>query len=95
MWDYGKGYVDALADAGLDPGEAVDVTSCPWCDDAVDRRSTTARRCGRSLAPLRLYRELTERGMPGPGGADASGPGRIRTLLLTDRLHSQVGSAAG
>jgi hypothetical protein len=64
VWDYGKGYVDALSDAGLDPSRRIDLTSCPWCDGVVDPAFDYCPACGRSLAPLRLYRELTGRGMP-------------------------------
>ena len=64
VWDYGKGYVDALADAGLDPTNRVEITICPWCDRSVDPKFLYCPSCGRSLAPVRLYRELTERGMP-------------------------------
>jgi len=64
QWDYGKGYVDALADAGLDPARRVDVEACPWCQTHADPGFDFCPKCGRSLAPLRLYRELTERGMP-------------------------------
>lgn len=64
VWDYGKGYVDALSDAGLDPSKRIDLTSCPWCDGALDPGFDYCPTCGRSLAPLRLYQELTGRGMP-------------------------------
>ncbi len=64
VWDYGKGYVDALSDAGLDPTRKIDVTLCPWCDADVDVAFDFCPKCGRSLAPLRLYEELIERGMP-------------------------------
>src|SRR5450432_4820182 len=32
QWDYGKGYVDALVDTGLEPDRKVEITSCPWCE---------------------------------------------------------------
>jgi len=32
VWDYGKGYVDALADAGLDAEPHVEITACGWCN---------------------------------------------------------------
>ena len=64
VWDYGKGYVDALADAGLDSARRIEITSCPWCEDHVDPAFDYCPHCGRSLAPMRLYRELTDRGMP-------------------------------
>ena len=31
QWDYGKGYVDALTDTGLEPDRRIEVTQCPWC----------------------------------------------------------------
>ncbi|HYT30228.1 MAG TPA: DUF5319 family protein [Actinomycetota bacterium] len=62
-WDYGKGYVDALADAGLEPDSRVEVTSCAWCQTPVEPQFAFCPRCGRSLAPVRLYQQLVERGM--------------------------------
>ena len=35
-WDYGKGYVDALEDAGLNGHEAIDLRTCAWCGTAVE-----------------------------------------------------------
>src|SRR3989475_11264021 len=63
VWDYGKGYVDALADAGLEEGSSVPVTSCPWCETPVEPHFAFCSRCGRSLAVVRLFRELKERGI--------------------------------
>jgi hypothetical protein len=63
VWDYGKGYVDALADAGLEPESRVDVTACAWCMTPVEQSFAFCPRCGRSLAPLRLYQHLLERGL--------------------------------
>jgi len=64
VWDYGKGYVDALTDAGLDPDARFDVRICPWCKNGCDSTFAFCPACGRSLAPARLYAELLERGMP-------------------------------
>ena len=36
QWDYGKGYIDALADTGLEPERRVEVTHCPWCKTPTD-----------------------------------------------------------
>jgi hypothetical protein len=63
VWDYGKGYVDALADAGLDSHRRIELKICPWCEASLDPSFGFCPRCGRSLAPARLYRDLTERGM--------------------------------
>jgi predicted nucleic-acid-binding Zn-ribbon protein len=63
QWDYGKGYVDALADTGLEPDRRVEVTNCPWCETAFEPHFQFCPRCGRSLGAVRLYRELVERGM--------------------------------
>jgi hypothetical protein len=63
VWDYGKGYVDALADAGLEPESRVDVTACAWCFSPVEQAFGFCPKCGRSLAPLRLYQHLLERGL--------------------------------
>jgi hypothetical protein len=63
LWDYGKGYVDALGDAGLEDGHRVDVGSCPWCGNALDTQFAFCPRCGRPTAPARLLGELVARGM--------------------------------
>ncbi len=63
QWDYGKGYVDALADAGLEPDRRIQVTRCPWCETPCEDFYLYCPRCGRSLAALRLYRELVDRGL--------------------------------
>jgi Family of unknown function (DUF5319) len=62
QWDYGKGYVDALADAGLEPDRQVEVTTCPWCETPFGEEFAYCPRCGRTLATVRLYRELLDRG---------------------------------
>ncbi len=62
QWDYGKGYVDALADAGLEPDRRIEVTQCPWCETPFDGSSRSAPQCGRTLGAVRLYRELLDRG---------------------------------
>ena len=63
LWDYGKGYVDALADAGLDDGSSVELGSCPWCGSTLDSQFAFCPRCGRPTAPARLLSELVARGM--------------------------------
>ena len=63
LWDYGKGYVDALADAGLDEGSRVEVTACAWCDAPVEPHFGFCPKCGRPMAAARLLRELVARGM--------------------------------
>ena len=63
LWDYGKGYVDALADAGLDGGTAVEVQACPWCETPVEPHFAFCPKCGRPTAPARLLAELVNRGM--------------------------------
>ena len=63
QWDYGKGYVDALADAGLGMARTVDTSACPWCRTPFEQNYAYCPRCGRSLAPLRIYRELVDRGI--------------------------------
>lgn len=62
-WEYGRGYVDAIADAGIGPDRRSPVAECPWCALAVPAEAVFCARCGRSLAPLRIYRELLARGM--------------------------------
>jgi hypothetical protein len=63
LWDYGKGYVDALADTGLNGGTGVDVLACPWCDTPIEPHFGFCPRCGRQVAPARLLAELVRRGM--------------------------------
>jgi hypothetical protein len=63
QWDYGKGYVDALADTGLEPDRRIEVSRCPWCETPLEDHFAFCPRCGRSLGAIRLYRELVERGM--------------------------------
>ncbi|MEX2420583.1 MAG: DUF5319 family protein, partial [Actinomycetota bacterium] len=63
MWDYGKGYIDALSDTGLEPDRRISVTACPWCATPVQEHFGFCPRCGRSLAAMRLYSELIERGV--------------------------------
>jgi hypothetical protein len=62
LWDYGKGYIDAVADAGLEPGRRIEVTSCPWCETPFAEDYAFCPTCGRTLATVRLYRELIDRG---------------------------------
>jgi hypothetical protein len=63
LWDYGKGYVDALADTGLNGGAAMDGKSCPWCEAPIEQHFAFCPRCGRPTAPARLLAELVRRGM--------------------------------
>jgi hypothetical protein len=63
QWDYGKGYVDALADTGLEPGRTLDLTSCPWCTAPLDHGHRYCPRCGRQLAAVILHDELVQRGI--------------------------------
>ncbi len=62
-WDYGKGYVDALADAGLDESLPIEATACAWCGTAIDGSFAFCPSCGRALAVIRLYQELRGRGL--------------------------------
>jgi hypothetical protein len=63
QWDYGKGYIDALADTGLEPDNRVEVRRCPWCEAPAEDHFQFCPRCGRSFAPVRIYRELVDRGL--------------------------------
>ena len=63
VWDYGKGYVDALVDSGLRESNGVSVGSCPWCRSPVEPHFGYCPRCGRPMAVGRLYRELLDRGI--------------------------------
>lgn len=72
-WEYARGYVDAIEDLGLDPGRRLRVDTCPWCGAASGDDAAFCQRCGRSLAPLRLFHLLRARGVP---------EDEARTLLL-------------
>ena len=63
LWDYGKGYIDALADTGLEPDNRVEVTRCPWCETPAEDHFQFCPRCGRSFAAVRIYKELVDRGL--------------------------------
>ncbi len=63
QWDYGKGYIDALADTGLEPDRKIEVTQCPWCETAFEPHFQFCPRCGRSLGAVRMYHELVGRGI--------------------------------
>ena len=63
QWDYGKGYVDALADAGLERERRIELASCPWCRTVFAEDHDYCPRCGRSMGPARLYQDLVGRGM--------------------------------
>ncbi|HEX6399945.1 MAG TPA: DUF5319 family protein [Actinomycetota bacterium] len=63
QWDYGKGYVDALTDTGLQPGNQVEVSRCPWCETPFDAAFVYCPRCGRQLGAIRIYQELLGRGI--------------------------------
>ncbi|MGH2653035.1 MAG: DUF5319 family protein [Actinomycetota bacterium] len=63
LWDYGKGYVDALADAGLEGSEVASVQACAWCATPLEPHFGYCPKCGRATAPARLLRELVARGM--------------------------------
>ena len=73
VWDYGKGYVDALADAGLDAEPHVEITACGWCESPLEPSFGFCPRCGRTVAVLRLYRDLVQRGLTDQ---------EVRTLML-------------
>ena len=72
-WEYARGYVDAVEDLGLDPGRRIRVGACPWCAASSSDDAAFCQRCGRSLAPVRLFQLLRARGVP---------EDEVRTLLL-------------
>lgn len=53
-WDYARGYVDALRDAGLD--QRLDVGRCPRCSLDLDGEVAQANYCPRCAAPLLVVR---------------------------------------
>lgn len=63
QWDYGKGYIDALNDTGLQPDRRIEVTQCPWCETAFQPEFQFCPKCGRSLGAVRIFKELLDRGV--------------------------------
>ena len=80
QWDYGKGYVDALADTGLEPDNRVEVTRCPWCETPAEDHFQFCPKCGRSFAAVRIYRARRPWSGRARGARDARAGG-IRALL--------------
>ena len=74
QWDYGKGYIDALADTR--PRAGSPDRGHVRARGARRRFETDFRfcpRCGRSLGAVRMYHELVDRGMD---------EREVRTLLV-------------
>lgn len=63
QWDYGKGYIDAMTDLGLDPSRRMEMDRCPWCQTGLEALFRFCPKCGRSMGPARLYRELLDSGV--------------------------------
>jgi Family of unknown function (DUF5319) len=63
LWDYGKGFVDALVDNGIEPGREVGLTACPYCETPFDTAFRYCPACGKQLAVIRLFNELLDRGI--------------------------------
>jgi hypothetical protein len=84
LWDYAKGYVDALADTGLNGPQSLEVRACPWCGESIEPHFAYCPRCGRQTAPARLLAELVGRGIDErearallvKAGFEPFGPGR-------------------
>ncbi len=93
QWDYGKGYVDALADTGLEPDRAHRGHAVPMVRDAV-------RRFVRVLSDMRPH---ARHGAPVPRAARPrlrrarrsrpARPRRLRTLLMLGRPRGFARSA--
>jgi hypothetical protein len=63
-WDYARGYVDALRDAGV--SQRLEVDACPRCGFSLDgtlRQGNFCPRCGTPLLAARLQQALTEAGL--------------------------------
>src|SRR3989475_11608029 len=63
QWDYGKGYIDALTDTGLQPDKRIVITPCPRGETIFEPHFQFCPKCGRSPGAVRVYRELIGRGM--------------------------------
>jgi hypothetical protein len=64
QWDYARGYVDALRDAGV--AERVDVAACGRCGLELApplQQGNFCPRCGNALLGVRLTHVLTEAGL--------------------------------
>ena len=55
--------MDALADAGLEDDARVEIRECAWCQTPVEPEFAFCPQCGRSMAVVRVYHELVERGI--------------------------------
>ncbi len=65
-WDYARGYVDALRDAGA--GQRLPLDACGSCGFQLEGTMAAANfcpRCGTPLSPQRLYASLLEAGLSG------------------------------
>ena len=63
-WEYARGYIDALRDAGVD--QRRDVDECPRCHIAIPgelRQANFCPRCGAPLLATRLAAALAARGV--------------------------------
>ena len=63
-WDYARGYVEALRDAGV--GQRGELDECPRCSYALEgplRQGNFCPRCGTPLLATRLRDALTEHGL--------------------------------
>ena len=81
QWDYGKGYVDALADAGSEPRRTIEVTQCPWCETPFDAGYQYCPRCGQAARgdpPVPGAARPRDRGPRGSGDA-RRGPATSRS----------------
>ena len=79
QWDYGKGYVDALTDTGLEPGRHDRGDAVPVVRDAVRRRTSASAR----------VRALARRDPPATrscssGGSTSARPGRCCCARATN-----------
>ena len=71
-WDYARGYVDALRDAGV--RARLDVEACPRCSYLLDeamRQGNFCPRCGTPLFSTRLRAALSDLGLADEAIAEA------------------------
>ena len=84
QWDYGKGYIDALADTGLEPDRRVEVTRAPGAETpAEDFFSSVPSAAVRSPPFASIVSSSTEAWRSGRSGRSWSAPASNRSNAVS------------